>query len=159
MKMKILALLSMAIFSFVGLGFAKEEASKLAWSTDYAASLEKAKSQKKPLLIYFTGSDWCPFCIYMDRDVLSKPEFIDYANKNYVMVLCDFPRKIKLTETQAKANEALASKFGIRGFPTMVILEPQSGAYGFAGYENGITPKSFIDTVSNVLKKLDKAKK
>ena len=159
MKKKLLALLSVAVFSFVGLGFDKEEASKLAWSTDYAASLEKAKSENKPLLIYFTGSDWCPFCIYMDRDVLSKPEFIDYANKNYVMVLCDFPRKIKLTETQSQANEKLAATFSIRGFPTMVILDPKSGAYSFAGYENGITPKSFIDTVAKTCEKLSKSKK
>lgn len=159
MRTKILSILSIAIFGLVGFAFAKEQAKTLEWSTDYIASLEKAEAQKKPLLIYFTGSDWCPFCIHMDRDVLSKPEFIEYANKNYVMVLCDFPRKIKLTESQAQANEKLAGTFSIRGFPTMVIMNPETEAWAQTGYENGITPKSFIDTVTKAYEKLSKAKK
>lgn len=158
MKTKIISIITFAVLSFVGFACAKEESKTLNWSTDYAASVEKAKAENKPLIIYFTGSDWCPYCMYMDRDVLSKPDFIDFANKNYVMVLCDFPKKNKPSEKVLAENEKLSQKFAIRGFPTVVIMNAKTEKVAYAGYENGITPKSFMDLVASAFAKLGEAK-
>lgn len=161
MNIKFLAILSSALaFSSLcaapaqpaaeaAAGQAAEAASGAQFTgAQYEAALEKAKAEKKPLLIYFTGSDWCPFCIYFDRDVLSRDDFKKYAEKNCVMVVCDFPRK-KLPKELALKNEELAKKFGIEGFPTMVLMNAQNGKTELAGYRRGITPQSFIKTVSD----------
>lgn len=160
MKTKLFTiLLTAATFLLTPLFGQEKSAPVLNWSVDYEASVQRAKAEKKPLLIYFTGSDWCPYCKYMDRDVLDKPEFIDFANKNYVMVLCDFPRAKEIPENVAAANKRLAQKFSIRGFPTMIIMNPQNMKVGAAGYENGITPKSFIEAVSKIFEGLSKSEK
>ena len=60
------------------------------WTTDYKAALTKAKAENKNILIDFTGSDWCGWCIKLHREVLDKPEFIDYAKKNLVLLYLDY---------------------------------------------------------------------
>src|SRR6266436_3849413 len=101
---------------------AGDEAGRLTWSTDLPKALQQAKAEKKLVLMDFTGSDWCPPCKALHKNVLSSEAFADYAKKNLVLVDVDFPRQKTLTEELKKANEKLSERFKVEGFPTIVVL-------------------------------------
>jgi thioredoxin-related protein len=92
------------------------------WGTDLDKAFEKAKAEKKSVLVEFTGSDWCPPCIAMRKNVFSKKEFIDAASKKFILVELDFPKGDK--ELKAK-NDPLAEKYKIEGFPTVILFTPE----------------------------------
>ena len=93
-----------------------------AWTSDYQKAQQEAKASHKLVLLDFTGSDWCGFCFQLDRAILSKPQFKDYASKNLVLVEVDFPhRKAQSIETK-RQNQQLAQRYQIEGFPTLVVL-------------------------------------
>lgn len=89
------------------------------WTTDLDKAFEKAKAEKKSVLVEFTGSDWCPPCIAMRKNVFSKKEFVDAASKKYVLVELDFPKGDKAV---ADKNEPMAKKYKIDGFPTVILF-------------------------------------
>ena len=92
------------------------------WLNDYKKAQEEAKAGNKILLLNFTGSDWCGWCIKFDRDVLSRPQFKEYARNNLVLVELDFPRvKTQSAELQ-KQNRQLARQYEVVGFPTIIAL-------------------------------------
>jgi len=92
------------------------------WTTDYKKAQQEAKANHKLLLLDFTGSDWCGYCFQLDRAILSKPQFKDYAAKNLVLMEVDFPqRKAQSYETR-KQNLVLKQQYQIEGFPTLVVL-------------------------------------
>ncbi|MBR6388881.1 MAG: thioredoxin family protein [Opitutales bacterium] len=127
--------------------------SKINWLLDFNEALDNAKAENKPLIVLFTGSDWCIWCKRLDAATLSKPEFSDYANKNYVMLLCDFPQA-GAKPAQIKKNEALARSFGIEGFPTLVLIDANSGKSVRFGYSQADTPEKFFEFVEQNLPKL-----
>jgi thioredoxin-related protein len=92
------------------------------WSTDLDKAIEQAKAENKSVLIEFTGSDWCPPCIAMRKNVFSKKEFVDAASKKFVLVELDFPKGDK---DLSEKNQPLADKFRIEGFPTVVLLDSE----------------------------------
>src|SRR4029453_9987213 len=118
-------------------------AEELKWLTDAAKAQTQAKAEKKLVLLDFTGSDWCGWCIKLNKEVFSKPEFAEYAKKNLVLVEVDFPRRKKLSDALAKANGALQSKYDIEGYPTLVILDANGKLAGKMGYVAG-GPKPFL---------------
>src|SRR5229473_4083436 len=91
------------------------------WMTDLPKAQARAKTEKKLVLMDFTGSDWCPPCKALKKNVLSSREFLDYAKKNLVLVDVDFPRHTAQPAELKKANEALSQKFGIEAFPTVIV--------------------------------------
>src|SRR5574339_289561 len=93
------------------------------WMTDLAKAQEKAKAENKLVLLDFTGSDWCPPCKALHKNVLSAKEFTAFAKDNLVLVEVDFPRRKALPAAQKKANDALAKKFDIDGYPTIIVLD------------------------------------
>ena len=90
------------------------------WSTDLEKAFEQAKKEKKPLLVEFTGSDWCPPCIAMRKNVFSKKEVLDAAGKKFILVELDFPKGDK--ELKEK-NDPYAEKYNIEGFPTVILFD------------------------------------
>jgi thiol:disulfide interchange protein len=92
------------------------------WSTDLDKALAEAKAAKKSVLVEFTGSDWCPPCIAMRKNVFSKKEFVQAASKNFILVELDFP---KADKALADKNKPLAEKYKIEGFPTVILLDPE----------------------------------
>ncbi len=123
---------------------------KLAWLTDFEEAKEQARAQNKTLLINFTGSDWCPPCIMLEKEVFKQPEFVAYAAKNLVLVEVDFPR-IKMQSREAKAaNQKLANQFGIEGFPTVVLLDAGGQPLGALGYHDDTTAQSFIAEIEEL---------
>jgi thioredoxin-related protein len=96
------------------------------WQTDYAKALETAKRENKRVFLDFTGSDWCGPCIQLHKRAFSRPEFINYAEKNLVLVEIDYPQRKKQSPALVKQNERLARQYGIeeKGYPTLVLLDP-----------------------------------
>ncbi|MFA6285760.1 MAG: thioredoxin family protein [Opitutaceae bacterium] len=126
-------------------------ASDAGWMTNYEAAAKKAAAEKKPMLLDFTGSDWCGWCIKLDKEVFSQPEFVKYAKKNLILVKLDFPREKKLSPSEKKQNESLAAKFGIRGYPTIIVLDDQGTQLGKLGYQKG-GAKPWIEGLEKVTK-------
>lgn len=118
-------------------------AAESAWTADLPAARTRAAAERKHLLIDFTGSDWCGWCIKMKRETLSKKAFLDYATKNLVLVELDFPERKRQTESLKKANEAHRVQFKVEGFPTLVLLDPDGKELGRTEYVPG-GPDAFI---------------
>jgi protein disulfide-isomerase len=115
-----------------------------SWLTDLPTAQAKAKAENKLVLVNFTGSDWCGWCIRLKNEILSKPEFETFANANLVLLEIDFPRRKAQSEALKQANQALAQKFGVQGFPTLVVLGSDGRRVGDLGYMEG-GPKPFIE--------------
>lgn len=92
------------------------------WLTDLPKAQAQAKAEKKLVLMEFTGSDWCPPCKALHKNVFSTAEFKEYAGKNLVLVELDFPRTKQLPEELKKANQRLAKEYKIEGYPTVIVL-------------------------------------
>ena len=122
------------------------------WMTDYEAAKEKAEQTGKPLLLDFTGSDWCGWCIRLDREVFSKEAFKQYAKEALILVELDFPKRKKQSESVKKQNEALAKKYRVRGFPTIILLSPEGDMIGKTGYRPG-GPESYVAHLKEMLGK------
>jgi thioredoxin-related protein len=95
------------------------------WMTDWEAAKAKAKAENKPILINFTGTDWCGWCIKIEKEVFSKKEFKDYAEKNLVLMEVDFPKKKEQSPELKKQNKALDKEFAIEGYPTVYLLDAE----------------------------------
>jgi protein disulfide-isomerase len=121
------------------------------WQTDYKKAQEQAKADKKLLLVDFTGSDWCGWCIRLNREVFSQPEFQEYAKKNLVLVEIDFPRGKAQSDALKKQNEELAIQYQIQGFPTLVVLNSEGRVVGALGYMQG-GPSAFIAELEKLRK-------
>jgi thioredoxin-related protein len=113
------------------------EGAALAWKTDAAAALEQARTENKVMLMNFTGSDWCIWCQRLDGEVFSTPAFADYAREKLVLVKLDFPRGRSLPEAEQRQNNTLAERYGIEGFPTIVVLDASGKKIGELGYLPG----------------------
>ena len=119
------------------------------WLTNYQQALAQAAKEKKNVLIDFTGSDWCPPCIQMEKEVLSQPEFIAFAKNNLVLLKLDFPRRKKLSPEEKEQNHELGQQFAIEGFPTYVLVDPTGKELKREiGYLEG-GPKKFIEWVKS----------
>jgi protein disulfide-isomerase len=141
------ALITIALISFGSL-----RAAEANWLTNYDQAAKQAVAENKPLVMDFTGSDWCGWCIKLDKEVFAQPEFINYAKDNLVLLKLDFPRKKQLPAAEKAQNEKLSQKFGIEGFPTIVVLDPKGKKLGEMGYEKG-GAKSWIASLEKVTKK------
>jgi thiol:disulfide interchange protein len=111
-----LAAVTMGVAAVSTVSFGKELE---GWTTDVDAAIAQAKKENKAVLVEFTGSDWCPPCIMMRKNVFSKKEFIDAASKKYVLVEVDLPQADK---ELAARSQIVATKYNIEGFPTVVLL-------------------------------------
>ena len=121
-----------------------------AWMTDFAAAKIKAAAEQKPLLLDFTGSDWCGWCIKLDKEVFSQKAFKEFAADNLVLVELDFPRGKEQSEDLKAQNKALAEKYGIRGFPTILVLSPKGELIEKTGYQRG-GPEAYVAHIKEIL--------
>ena len=123
------------------------------WLNDLQAALEKGKKEKKPVFALFTGSDWCPPCQKLEKNVLLQPAFKAFAEKHLVLLFLDSPQKTKLDEKVQKQNEELSKKFKVEGVPTAIILsaDGQKALWSNVGY----TPL-FLEQLQKGVQGLDK---
>ena len=126
-------------------------AAKTGWLTSFELAQKEAQSKNRLLLMDFTGSDWCGWCIMLDKEVFSKPEFKEYASKNLVLLELDFPRRKQMPPETAAQNERLLMKYGIQGFPTLVLFDSSGKPLGALGYTAG-GPQAFIEELERLRK-------
>lgn len=104
---------------FLVLGSLTIQAQELTWQTDINKAMEISKKSKKPIMLFFTGSDWCGWCIRLQKEVLKTPEFAKWAKDNVVLVELDFPRRTPQLPEIQKQNMELQQALGVRGYPTV----------------------------------------
>ena|SRR5688572_10131313 len=114
------------------------------WMTDFAKAQAKAKTEKKLVLVDFTGSDWCPPCKALHKNVFSSSEFAEFAKKNLVLVEIDFPRKKEQSEDVKKANRALAKKHEIDGYPTVIVFDSEGKQLSKKVGYSGASAKDYV---------------
>ena len=118
-------------------------AEKVLWHTDFEAAKAKAKAEQKLLLVDFTGSDWCGWCIKLKDEVFDKQAFEKEAPKAFVLVELDFPHNKELSEKLKKQNEQLAKQYKIEGFPSILLLDAAGEVVARTGYRpNG--PEAYL---------------
>ena len=135
-----------AIFTVLAVTLSFASAGLDGWMEHLDKALEKAKKENKPVLVEFTGSDWCPPCKMMRKNVFSKKEFVEAASKKWILVELDLPKGNKEV---ADRNRPLAEKFKITGVPTVILLDKN-------GKEFNRFIASQFPSVQAFLKNLDK---
>lgn len=122
------------------------------WTTDLEGAFKQAKAEKKSVLVEFTGSDWCPPCIAMRKNVFSKKEFVSEASKKYILVELDFPNGDKVVKEK---NQPYAEKYKIEGFPTVILFNSEGKEFTrFFASEHPKT-EDFLKHIDNALAKKD----
>lgn len=117
------------------------------WQTDFAAAQASAKKDSKAILLDFTGSDWCGWCIKMKKDSLDQKAFQEFADKKLVLVEVDFPNAKKQTEAVKKQNDDLQKKYNVEGYPTFVLVDGDGKELGrHVGYLKG-GPSAFVEKI------------
>ena len=119
-------------------GLATVQSQELNWHTDVKEATSIGNKEHKPLLLFFTGSDWCGWCIRLQKEVLLTPEFAKWATENVILVELDYPRRTLQTAEIKKQNGELQQAFGIQGFPTIHFANgtDKEGKVNFEGLGN-----------------------
>ena len=149
LKRAVFAAFASASLALMAAGLSKSVSA--GWGEDFAAAQKAAAAADKYILVAFSGSDWCGWCVKMDRDIYSVKSFIDEAKKSFELVMVDMPQDQDILSPLAKKqNPALLRKYRIRGFPCSVLVHPDgSEVTRFSGYRR--------DGIESFLKDLKKA--
>lgn len=134
-------------------------AQDLKWYTDVKEASALSIKTKKPLLLFFTGSDWCGWCMKLQKEVFVQPDFAKWAKDNVILVELDYPKRKQLAPELAKQNSELGQMFAIRGYPTVWLVNPSNSKdqvafdrLGSTGYVAG-GPQKWIEGANTILKK------
>ncbi len=122
------------------------------WMTDFELAKSQAKISNKPILLSFSGSDWCSWCMKLDNEVFSKPEFQKWSKENVITVSVDFPRRHPQSMEQKQQNEALAVQYGVDSFPTVILVDADGNVLGKTGYRSG-GAEAYTAYLGNLLKR------
>ena len=136
---------------------AKAEAAKPAktegWLTDFEQAKKEAAEQKQPMFVLFTGSDWCPWCVKLSDEALSTDAFKAFAATNMILFKADFTRKPP-PEDLKRQNQALQEKFGIRGYPTVLLMDAEEKTFAKTGYRPG-GGEAYVEHLKELLAKAE----
>ena len=120
------------------------------WETDFEKAKAKAKAENKHILIDFSGSDWCGWCVKLDKEVFSQPAFKEYAKENLVLLLVDWPQRTPDSKKVQAKSKPILEKFAVRGFPTVIILDPEGKSIAKTGYQAG-GPKPYVEYIKKAI--------
>lgn len=138
MKYKLLASVTLALTASFATAAGQE------WMTDFSAAKEKAEKENKTLVVDFTGSDWCGWCIKLDEEVFAHEAFKKGVEEKFVLVELDFPQdKSKVSEAIQKQNAELQEKYQVRGFPTILLMDAKGLPFAQTGYQAG-GPEKYV---------------
>lgn len=140
-------LLKLTCLLFLCTGLASAE----AWLTSWDKAAAESKKSGRPILMDFTGSDWCIWCQKLKQEVFSTPEFQTWAAKNVVLLELDYPRSTPQSDALKKQNAELAEKYGIEGYPTVIFVDATGKVKGQTGYEKG-GPAAWIGSAEKLMK-------
>lgn len=146
------------LFILLFIGSYTIQAQELVWRNNLNEALKVAEQTKKPLMLFFTGSDWCGWCKRLQGEVFTKPEFATWANNNVVLVEVDFPRRTALAPEIQAQNQELQQFFQVSGYPTVWFVNATKAndkiafsKLGSAGYMAG-GPTVWLDEAKKILK-------
>ena len=122
-------------------GVAGDEGS--LWQTKFEDAKAKAKAEKKLLLVDFTGSDWCGWCIKLKQEVFDRRRSRRRPRSSSCLVELDFPRQKQLPEELKAQNDKLAKQYKVRGFPTILVLDAEGQLIARTGYRPG-GPEEYV---------------
>lgn len=117
-----------------------------AWQTDLKLAMDRAYAENRLVLIDFTGSDWCGWCMKLKAEVFDTSEFNAFAERHLMLVEVDFPRNKPMSAEQRAVNRGLANKYGVQGYPTVILLNSKGNQIGKLGYMQG-GPGAFIKAI------------
>ena len=95
------------------------------WLTNIDQAIAQSMETEKPIMLFFTGSDWCGWCKRLVKEVFDQEEFKDWAKDKIIPVELDFPRRTKLDENLVAQNRQLQRLFAVQGYPTIWLVRPQ----------------------------------
>jgi thiol-disulfide isomerase/thioredoxin len=120
----------------------------------FSQAMAQAKASNKLLLLHFTGSDWCPYCQYLDHEVISTSSFQKFSAENFVFVTLDFPHSTSLPQDVKDQNEGLSRRYNITGFPSLLVADVDGRELGcIAGYAPGSGPDAVIANLRQIVKR------
>ncbi|MEZ5164046.1 MAG: thioredoxin family protein [Fimbriimonadaceae bacterium] len=122
-----------------------------AWQTNYSEAVKEAKATNKPMLVNFTGSDWCGWCIRLKKEVFTKRDFRKWAAENVVLVELDYPQQTPQSDAIKKQNKALAEKYRIESFPTILFINGKEEVIGQSGYLRDPGPKAWTKYADSMI--------
>ena len=129
------------------------------WMTDLEAAKTKAAAENKAILIDFTGSDWCGWCIRIRKEVFDTPRFEAYIKDKFVPVEIDLPQNPKFDAELRKRNQAICNQYNVQGFPTVMVTDARGSVTG--GFVGGILEPEKVEKILDAghanAKKLDAA--
>ena len=122
------------------------------WTSDFVAAKARAKAEKKLLLVDFTGSDWCGFCIKLHDEVFNKDPFKNEVSRQFVLVELDFPHEKKLPDDIKAQNEKLGKAYKVHGYPTVCLMDAEGQVVAkIVGYGPGSSGK-YLERLQNMPK-------
>jgi len=127
-----------------------------AWTTDWEGAKTRSKAENKPILIYLTGSDWCTWCMKMEKEIISQKEFMDFARANFVLMEADFPRKKELAAPLKAQNALLKKEYLNGGYPTMYVLDADGKKISEDLGELKLGPAAFVEKLKELLANIKK---
>lgn len=107
------------------------------WLTDMAEAKRQAGAKKMPILVDFTGSDWCHWCQKLDEEVFDTQVFASWAPRHVILLKIDFPHDVAQSEALKQQNAQLAEQYRVDGFPTILFLDEAGEVIGKTGYIEG----------------------
>lgn len=137
MKQLIAILSAFIVISAFQPVFAQARSGKIQWLTNYEQAVTQSKDSSKPIVLFFTGSDWCSWCKKLEEEVFNTPEFAQDTGDKFIFVRLDFPLNSPLPANLTAQNKQLQKKFDIRSFPTVVVLDYKQQQIGVTGYRPG----------------------
>ncbi|MBN9283941.1 MULTISPECIES: thioredoxin family protein [unclassified Flavobacterium] len=148
------------VFVLVSFWANAQEAATLEWYTDVKKAVQLSEKEKKPLFLFFTGSDWCGWCIRLQKEVFLQPQFVSWAKENVILVELDFPRRKALAPEVQQTNNQLMNMFGVRGYPTVWFVKAteKDGKINFeklgsSGYVAG-GPAVWLEGANQIIKNI-----
>lgn len=107
------------------------------WGSDYDAALAQARASGKAVLVDFTGSDWCVYCIKLRKEVLDETRFAEWAENHFVLLEVDVPQRANFDRALRERNIKLCDQYKVAGYPTVLVLDdkgrPLGGLFGYIG--------------------------
>ena len=116
------------------------------WLDDLSIAKAKSQEEQKPILMYFTGSNWCSGCIRLNKDIFSKSAFIDFATEELILMKVDFPLGVQQKEDLINQNNYLYDLYEIEGMPTVILFDSNDVIYRETGYGK----ESVLDYIANL---------
>ena len=157
--MKTIALLSIIFLTSLQLFAQKAAKEDIVWHTDLNKAIELSKKENKPMMLFFTGSDWCGWCVKLKKEVFSQSEFKQWAKDNVILVEVDFPKTTAQSEELKTQNRMLQQQFAVRGYPTCFFVNADKlkdgkinfTQFGQQGYIAG-GPVNWVNSATAIIK-------